>query len=169
MRYPRTRGWRRRETVRKTIVIDIIMASLTETNFTTLFQSLGFFPFVLQSVLSLFQFAWSCSANKQVEFSFERGKKSLCSKTRSLPVLKTMFIHRNRRRETKLGFSVSSSVEMVLYLFLAMTLDLQTRENTCILIALIGLLSRANIHKNKTNQISNARAKEIKSVSFCDQ
>ena len=59
----------------------------------------------------------------QVEFAFERGKKSCCSKARSLPVLKITFIQLNKSTETKLDFSSSrsSSVEMAVYSSFAMT------------------------------------------------
>ena len=105
------------------------MTSFTEINFMTLFQSLGLFWFLLHFVFSLFQFAWSWSVRKETEFSFESGKKSFSSYGRSLPVLKIPFIHWKKRRDTKLTLSLSSLGDILLYPFLAITVNLKINKD----------------------------------------
>ena len=101
------------------------MASSTGIIFMTHFQSIGVVWFLLHFVFSLFQFCWSWSVRKEVEFSFESDKRSFSSNGRSLPILKILFIHENSRRDTKLTISLSSFVEIFLYPFLAMTVKLK--------------------------------------------
>ena len=132
IRYPNNNGWRRREIDFKTLVNIIIMASLTDINLMTHFQSLSLFWFLMHFVFSLFQFCWSWSVRKQAEFSFESGKKSFSSNGRSLPILKILFIHWNSRRDTRLSISLSSFLEIFLYPFLAVTVNLKNSEDQLI-------------------------------------
>ena len=129
IRYPSNNGWRRVEIVRKAYVDTIIMASFNEINFMTHFQSLFLFWFLLHFAVSLFQFAWSWLVRKVEEFSFERGKRSFSSNGRSLPILKILFIHWKKRRDTKLTPSLSSLADILLYPFLAITVNLKTNKD----------------------------------------
>ena len=129
IKYPNNSGWRRREIANRAIVNTLIMTSFTESKFMTLFQSLGLFSFLLHFVFSLFQFCWSWSVRKEAEFSFESDKISFLSNGLSLPILKILLIHWRRRRDTKLTVSLSSLVEILLYLFLAITFNLKTKKD----------------------------------------
>ena len=105
----------------------INMVSLKESIFMTLFQSFGLPPFALHFAISLFQFAWSCLTNEQVTLPFGRGRKSLCSKGRLLPILKTLFIHWKKRSDRKLTFFSFSPEETFSYICFVMILELQKK------------------------------------------
>ena len=129
IRYPSSNGWRRPEIEYKAFMNTIILTSFTEINFMTLFQSLGLFWFLLHFAFSLFQFAWSWSVRKEAEFSFESGNKSFSSNGCSLPILKILLIHWKRRRDRKLTLSLSLPGDILLYPFLAITVNLKPNED----------------------------------------
>ena len=118
-----------REIEYKAFMNAIIITSFTGSNFMTLFQSLGLLLFLLHLVFSLFQFAWSWLVRKEAEFSSESGKKSFSSNGRSLPILKILFIHWKRRRDRKLTLSLSLLGDILLYPFLAITVNLKTKKD----------------------------------------
>ena len=138
----------------------MVKRSLAETIFITLFQSFGILSFCPLFVSSSSHCVWSCSVTERVVFSFDRGKKSVSSKARLLPVLMTLFIHWKKRKENQLTFSSLSPLEIFLYPLLSTAM---TKEANCRTIT-IALNNNSN-DLNNTEQFIKGVFIQMKATS----